>query len=114
MRRRQFIAALGGAAAWPLVARAQRRNEQVAHIAYLGMTSPSTLDPRQIEKFKQGLADNGLIEGRNITVDYFWAEGRPDRLRQLAPNLPNGTSTSSLLPGRRLYARCWRPEPKRQ
>ena len=70
-----------------MVSRAQRRNEQVAHIAYLGMTSPSTLDPRQIEKFKQGLADNGLIEGRNITVDYFWAEGRPDRLRQLAAEL---------------------------
>jgi putative tryptophan/tyrosine transport system substrate-binding protein len=87
MRRREFIAALGGAAAWPVVSRAQRRNGQVAHIAYLGMTSPSTLDPRQIEKFKQGLADNGLIEGRDITVDYFWAEGRPERLRQLATEL---------------------------
>ena len=87
MRRRTFIAALGGAAAWPVVSRAQRRNGQVAHIAYLGMTSPSTLDPRQIEKFKQGLTDNGLIEGRDITVDYFWAEGRPERLRQLATEL---------------------------
>ena len=87
MRRREFIAALGGAAAWPVVSRAQRRNGQVAHIAYLGMTSPSTLDPRQIEKFKQGLADNDLIEGRDITVDYFWAEGRPERLRQLATEL---------------------------
>jgi putative ABC transport system substrate-binding protein len=87
MRRREFIAVLGGAAAWPLVARGQRRDGQVAHIAYLGMTSPSALDPRPIEQFKQGLADNGLIEGRNITVDYVWAEGRPERLHQLAAEL---------------------------
>src|SRR6516165_8281141 len=87
MRRRDFIVAVGGAAAWPVMARGQRRNAQVAHIAYLGMTSPSSLDPRQIEKFKQGLADNGLIEGRDIIVDYFWAEGSPERLRQLATEL---------------------------
>jgi putative tryptophan/tyrosine transport system substrate-binding protein len=87
MRRREFIAGLSGAAAWPVVARAQRRNGQVAHIAYLGMTSPSSLDPRQIEGFKQGLTDNGLIEGRDIIVDYVWAEGRLDRLRQLATEL---------------------------
>jgi putative ABC transport system substrate-binding protein len=72
MRRREFIAGLGGIVAWPVVARAQHRRGQVAHIAYLGMTSPSALDPRQIQQFKQGLADNGLIEGRNITVDYVW------------------------------------------
>jgi putative ABC transport system substrate-binding protein len=86
MRRREFIAGLG-AAAWPVVARAQRPNGQVAHIAYLGLTSPSALDPRQMEQFKQGLAENGLIEGRNITVDYVWAEGSPERLRQLATDL---------------------------
>ena len=87
MKRRTFIAALGGGAAWPLVTRAQRQNGRVAHIAYLGATSPSSLDPRQIEQFKQGLADNGLIEGRDVIVDYVWAEGRPERLRQLATEL---------------------------
>ena len=87
MKRREFIAGLGGAAAWPLVARGQRPNGQVAHIAYLGMASPSAVDLRQIQQFKQGLADNGLIEGRNITVDYVWAEGSPERLRQLATDL---------------------------
>jgi putative ABC transport system substrate-binding protein len=79
MRRRAFIAGLGSAAAWPQVAHAQRHDGRVAHIAYLGMTSPSSLDPRQIEQFKQGLADNGSIEGRDINVDYVWAEGRPER-----------------------------------
>jgi putative ABC transport system substrate-binding protein len=88
MRRREFITFLGGAAAaWPLVARAQQTTARVAHIVYLGVLGPSTLDPRQIEGFKRGLRENGLIEGRNITVDYLWAEGSQDRLRQLAEDL---------------------------
>jgi len=85
MNRRAFIAGLGGAAVWPVVARGQRAS--VTHIAYLGATSAKALDPRQIEQFKQGLAENGLIEGRNIVVDYLWAEGSTERLRQLASEL---------------------------
>ena len=88
MRRRTFIAGLAGAAAWPLVARAKQPPKgRVAHIAYLGLTSPSVLDPRQIEQFKRGLAENGLAEGRDIMVDYLWAEGNPERLNQLAAEL---------------------------
>jgi putative ABC transport system substrate-binding protein len=45
------------------------------------------LDPRQIEQFKAGLLENGLIEGRNVLVDYLWAEGSPERLQQLASEL---------------------------
>lgn len=67
----------------PLIAQAQQAN-RVARIAYLGIPSPSTIDPRQIEGFKQGLRENGLLEGRNIIVDYFWAEGDEDRLNHLA------------------------------
>jgi putative ABC transport system substrate-binding protein len=59
----------------------------MARIAYLGTSGPSTMDPRQIEQFKVGLVENGLIEGRNINVDYLWAEGSPERLRQLAAEL---------------------------
>jgi putative tryptophan/tyrosine transport system substrate-binding protein len=79
----------GGVAAWPLVARAQRptTTAKAAHIAYLGALSPATLDPRQIEQFKAGLVENGLIEGQNITVDYLWAEGNTDRMQQLAAEL---------------------------
>ena len=88
MKRREFITLLGGAtAAWPLVARAQTSTGRTARIAYLGALSPATLDPRQIEQFKVGLVENGLIEGRNIRVDYLWAEGSPERLRQLATEL---------------------------
>jgi putative tryptophan/tyrosine transport system substrate-binding protein len=57
------------------------------HIAYLGGMSPTTLDPRQIEQFKVGLAENGLIENQNITVDYLWGEGSSERLQQLATEL---------------------------
>ena len=88
MRRREFITLLGGAAAgWPLAASAQRPNSRTAHIAYLGVSSPSALDPRNIEQFKQGLAENGLVEDRDVTVDYLWAEGSPERLRELAVQL---------------------------
>jgi putative ABC transport system substrate-binding protein len=87
MKRRTFISLFGGASVWSLVAQAQQTAGHVAHIAYLGLLSSSTIDPRQIEAFKQGLRENGLIEGRNITVDYVWAEGRQDRLRELAEDL---------------------------
>jgi putative ABC transport system substrate-binding protein len=88
MRRRDFIAGIGGvAAAWPLAARAQHPGDRVPHIAYLGALSPSTLDPRQIEQFKVGLAENGLIDGQTIGVDYLWAEGSTERLQQLAAEL---------------------------
>jgi putative tryptophan/tyrosine transport system substrate-binding protein len=87
MKRRAFIAGLGAAAIWPLGARAQQQTGRIARIAYLGATSPASLDPRQIEAFKQGLQENGLIEGRNVAVDYVWAEGDKDRLRQQAEEL---------------------------
>jgi putative ABC transport system substrate-binding protein len=83
--RRAFILAVGALAACPLAGWAQ--NQRMAHIAYLGLTGPSALDPRQIEQFRQGLAENGLIEGRDIVVDYLWAEGSLERLQQLAGDL---------------------------
>ena len=70
------------------VHRARRQpTSRMAHIAYLGGLSPTTLDPRQIEQFKVGLAENGLVEGQNITVDYLWGQGSTERLQQLAAEL---------------------------
>lgn len=86
MRRRELILA-GAAALWPLATSAQPATGTVARIAYLGTLSPTTLDPRQIEQFRAGLAENGLIEGQNITVDYLWAEGRTERMQSLAAEL---------------------------
>jgi putative ABC transport system substrate-binding protein len=87
MKRREFITLLGGAAAWPRAARAQQTTRKLAHVAYLGASNPATLDPRQIEQFKAGLVENGLVEGQNITVDYLWAEGRTERMQHLAAEL---------------------------
>jgi putative ABC transport system substrate-binding protein len=88
MRRREFISLLGGATVtWPLTARVQQAAGKLAHIAYLGGLSLTTIDQRQIEQFKAGLAENRLIEGQNITVDYRWAEGSTSRMQQLAAEL---------------------------
>jgi putative ABC transport system substrate-binding protein len=74
----------GSAVTWPLAVRAQPTTGKVAHIAYLGTASPTVLDPRVIEQFKAGLAENGLIEGQNVAVDYLWADGSTERMQQLA------------------------------
>jgi putative ABC transport system substrate-binding protein len=73
MKRRDFIALLGGAAAsWPLAARAQRPVKPV--IGFPGPASPSTFASR-IEAIRQGLRDFGYVEGTNITIEYRWRRG---------------------------------------
>lgn len=83
MRRRDFMAGLG-AAALPLPVCAQPKNDHIARIAYLGVGSQRAFDPRQIEAFKQGLRENGLVEGKTIEVEYLWGEGDPKRIKELA------------------------------
>jgi putative tryptophan/tyrosine transport system substrate-binding protein len=83
MRRREFIAGLGGAAAaWPLAARAQRPAMPV-----IGYLAPSTRDSGRDTGFHRGLAETGYVEGRNLTVEYRWAEFRLERLPALANDL---------------------------
>lgn len=87
MQRREFIVLVGSAAAaWPLAARAQRQSS-LARIAFFGASSPQAIDPRNVEQFKRGLEENGLVEGRNIAVDYVWAKGSLERLGELAADL---------------------------
>jgi putative tryptophan/tyrosine transport system substrate-binding protein len=84
IRRRELLAALGGAAAWPLAARAQQTAMPV--IGYLHSASPEPYSP-MIAAFRQGLAEAGYVDGQNVTIDYHWAEGQFNRLPALAAEL---------------------------
>ena len=85
MKRREFVALVGAAGLWPLAARAQ----QQPVMPMIGFLSPASLTTRGdlITAFHRGLAEAGYAEGRNVVIEYRWAEGRNDRLPAMAADL---------------------------
>jgi putative tryptophan/tyrosine transport system substrate-binding protein len=84
IKRRQFIAGLGSAAAWPLAARAQQPAMPVIGYVYAGSADDIT---RSVPAFRKGLGETGYIDGQNATVEYHWLEGQYDRLPALMADL---------------------------
>ena len=97
MRRRDFIVAIAGvAAAWPLVARAQQ--PALPTIGFLSGASPDTYQ-LFVTAFKEGLKRTDYVEGRNVAIEYRWAEDQFDRLPKLAANLVDDRPTMIMASG---------------
>ena len=82
MRRREFMTLLGGAAAWPLAARAQQAGK-LSTIGFLDGATP-WIESQRLAAFVQRLRELAWVDGRNVAIESRWAEGRPERVSEIA------------------------------
>ena len=97
MSWRKFVSLLGGAVAWPLAARAQAG---LPVIGFIGVAQSNS----RWRAFAQGLGDAGFVEGKNVLIEYRWAEGRYERFPQLAADLVDRRVTVIATPGNAVAA----------
>jgi ABC-type uncharacterized transport system substrate-binding protein len=96
VRRREFIALLGGAAAWPLAARAQQAKMPVVGFVYIGSSETNT---NLIAAFRKGLSEAGYFEGQNVKIEYRWAQHQPGRLPEIMAELVRREVAVIVAPG---------------
>ena len=106
MKRRQFIAGLGGAAAWPVVARGQRA-AKLPTIGFLGASTAASWS-KWTSAFVQRLGELGWIEGRTVAIEYRWAEGRSERFAEIAAEFVRLKVDVIITPSTAALSRAWR------
>jgi putative ABC transport system substrate-binding protein len=103
MRRREFVTLIGGAAAWPLAARAQQPAMPVVGFLDAGSAAERT---QQVAAVRKGLADGGYQEGQNVALEFRWAEGQYSRFAELAADLVRRGVSVIVVPGAFMGARA--------
>ena len=96
IRRRKFLATLGGAAAWPLAARAQQAAMPVIGFLHAGSPEPNV---NRVAGFRKGLGEAGYVEGQSVAIEYRWAAGQDHRLPDLITDLIRRRATVIATPG---------------
>ena len=95
MRRREFITLLGGAAAWPLAARAQQSDRLRRVGIFMDLAEEDREGQARVAAFREGMHNLGWIEGRNVNYDYRWTAGDPAVWNVMPPNLSRSSPRSS-------------------